>query len=254
MMGMDAMTQGARRVPVYVRVAEELEGAILRGDYAVGDRLPTEHELAGRHGINRHTAGQALNHLQGKGLIYRVKGQGSFVRPGRMDYRVAEKMSFSDSVARAGLSPSRKVLGVRRVRALGNAADRMRVPTGEPLVALESVGYAGGIPMDYGTTHLRESLFPGIAELLRPRLRSSRALVRARYGLEVYRARSAFEVEPADPETSGHLGVPLGSALLKVEKLDTLEDGTPAEWGVTYFRGDAVRVQVEIRAVKGEED
>ena len=119
---MNAMkARGTGRIPIYVRVADELEGTMLRGKYGPGDRLPTEHALAAHHGVNRHTAGQALNHLQSKGLIYRVKGRGSFVRPGRVDYRVAEKMSFSDSISRLGLRPSQDLLGIRRVRRCSNS-------------------------------------------------------------------------------------------------------------------------------------
>ena len=241
------------RTPIYVRVAEDLEGAMLRGEYGIGDRLPTEHALAAQYGINRHTAGQALNQLGSKGLVVRVRGRGTFVRPGRVDYRVAEKMSFTDSVHRAGLEPSRRVLSVRRVRAFGRTPEAMKVPVGEPLVARESVSYAGEIPLDYSVKHFRESLFPGV-ELLLPKPRSSRALIEAHYGTEVFRTTSVFEIEPADAEYAHHLGVQPGSALLRVESLDTLEDGTPAEWGVTYFRGDATRVRVSLRDVKEQKD
>jgi GntR family transcriptional regulator, phosphonate transport system regulatory protein len=243
----------ASGVPIYVQVAEDLEGAMLRGEYGVGDRLPTEHALAGRYGINRHTAGQALNQLQSKGLVIRVRGRGTFVRPGRVDYRVAERMSFTDSVARAGLTPSRRILGVRRVRALGRISAAMKVPAGEPLVSRESVNYAGEVPLDHAVKHFREGFFPGIAELL-ARPRSSRALIKSHYGVELYRACSTFEIEPADVAYARHLGVQPGAALLRVESLDTLEDGEPAEWGVTYFRGDATRVRVCLRDVKGEGD
>lgn len=242
------------KVPIYVQVAEDLEGEILGGEYSVGDQLPTEHALAAEYGINRHTAGQALNRLQSKGLIVRVRGRGTFVRPGRIDYRVAEKMSYSDSIARAGLTPTSEILGLRRVGAYGWICDAMMVPQGEPLVAFERVRYADEIPLVYGTKHFREALFPGLHELLQKPIRSVRALVRGYYGLEVYRARSTFEIEPADEENSRYLGVLLGSALMKVESLDTLEDGTPAEWGVSYFRGDATRLQVRIRDVKEDED
>lgn len=240
--------------PIYIRVAEELEGAMLRGEYDAGSRLPTEQALAGEYGINRHTAAQALNYLQSKGLIYRVRGRGSFVRPGRIDYRVARKMSFTDSVSRVGLKPSKKVLGIRRVRARGSSSRGLGVPSGEPLVALERVSFAGGIPLDHSVKYFREAVFPGLHELLHSRWASVHALIEGRYGVEFRRASSTFEIEPADGATARHLGVPLGSALLKVESLDTLEDETPAEWGTTYFRGDATRIRVNLRDVKGDGD
>lgn len=241
------------KMPIYVQVAEDLEGAILGGEHGVGDQLPTEHALAEEYGINRHTAGQALNLLQSKGLIVRVKGRGTFVRPGRIEYRVAEKMSFTDSIASTGLTPASEILGLRRIGAYGWICDAMMVPPGEPLLAFERIRYAGEIPLVYGTKHFRETLFPGLHELLGRRTRSVRALVRSHYGLEVYRARSTFEIEPSDEENSRYLGVLIGSPLMKVESLDTLEDGTPAEWGVSYFRGDASRLQVRMRDVRGDQ-
>jgi DNA-binding GntR family transcriptional regulator len=241
----------AAKTPVYIRIAEELEGAVLRGDFDSGDRLPTEHALAGEYAVNRHTAGQALNHLQSKGLIYRVKGRGTFVRPGRVEYRVAEKMSFSDSVARVGMRPSKKILSVKRIGAYGRIAREMSVGVGEPLVALERISYAGEIPLVYGTKYFRESLFPGLYELLLSGgARSVRSLIKSHFGLDIYRGCSTFEIEPADEEVSRHLGMTLGSALLRVESLDTLEDGTPSEWGTSYFRGDATKVQVTLREPK----
>lgn len=237
-------TSRSGRAPIYLQVADELEALILRSEYAAGDRLPTEQTLADEYGVNRHTAAQALNHLQSKGLIYRVKGRGSFVSPGRMDYWVAEQEGFSDSVANLGLRPSQKVLDVRRVGAYGRISREMIVPDGEPLVVFERVRYAGLVPLAYGTEHYQERLFPGLYERLHKGCRSVRALLRVHYGIEMYRTRSVFEIEPADPENARYLGVHLGSALLRVESLDALESGATAGWGVTYWRGEAMRVQV----------
>lgn len=240
--------------PFYVRLAEELESLIRAGEYGPEDKLPTEHELAERYSINRHTAARALNRLQARGLVHRVRGQGSFVFSGRIDFRVAEKMSFTDSVSRLGLSPSQKILSVRKVRAHRSIAKRMFVPDGEPLIAFEQLRYAGQVPLIYGTKHFRERLLPGVADYLRGYRGSLRALIRDQYGLEMRRARSIFEIESADQDISRLLAVSPGVELLKVESLDILEDGTPAEWGTAYFRGNAARVQVEICEVKEERD
>lgn len=240
--------------PVYARIAQDLEGSILAGEYTPGQRLPTEQSLAKSYAVNRHTASQALNHLQAKGLVYRIRGRGSFVRPGRISYEVAQKMSFSGSVSRAGFSPSKKVVAIRRVRARGPLAEEFGIEADEPLVSLERVGYADKIPLDYGTKHFREKVFPGIYELLHGRWSSARALIERHYGAQMYRYRSTFEVEPADAETARLLGIPPDTSLLRVESLDTLEDGTPAEWGATYFRGDATRVRVNIREAQHESE
>lgn len=232
--------------PAYVKAAEELEGAVLRGDYAVGDRLPSEHALAKQHGVNRHTVRRSLAMLRGRGVVYSVKGSGSYVHPGRIDYRVAREMSYSDSIARTGLEPGKKILGVRAVRAHGRCADALDVSVGEPLVAFDRVRYAGQFPLVHAVKHLRESLFPGIRGLLPEASRSESELIRAHYGTKLIRVHSVFEIEPADQSASSHLSLPIGAALLRVENLDALEDGTPAQWGISRYRGDAVRIRAEI--------
>lgn len=242
------------RLPLYLRIAEEIEGGILRQDYQAGTRLPTERELAANMEVNRHTAAQALNYLQSKGLIVRVRGSGTFASPPRIDYRVAEKASFSESVARSGLTPGHKILGVHRIRSYGRLTEELRVPVGEPLVALQRIRFANEIPLNYSRKHFRESLFPGFHEQLYRGGGSIRSLIRAVYGLELFRAHTTFEIEPADEQIAGHLGTPLAAALLKVERLDVLEDGTPAEWGVTYFRGDSTKIGISTHKVKGEDD
>lgn len=242
------------KTPLYVRLAEEIEGAMLRGEYRAGDKLPAERALSERCRVSRHTVGQAMNYLQNKGLIQRSRGRGTFVRPDRLDFKVSsEQFRFTDATESLGLAASRRVLSVRRVRAHARLASKMCIGSGEPLTAVELVRLAGKIPLRYGTGYLRERLFPGIHALLDGRTWSVPELLREHYGVERYfRARAVFDVEPADLETSHHLAVPLGSAVLRAESLDTLEDGTPTLLTISYFRADAVKMHVKLREVKAE--
>lgn len=239
------------RTPLYVRIAEELEAAVLRGEHEPGERLPSGHELADRYGVNRHTVERAIDQLQSKGLVYRVRGHGAYVSPGRLEYRIADTMSFTDSVERLGLDNSQKVIGIRRVGAYGRMTEELGVPPGDTVVTLERVRSGGEVPLALLRKHYPERVFPSFYERLSSGFLSTRKLIKERYGHEVYRAHSIFEIEPADEDLSRHLGVPLGFPLFKIESLDVLEDGTPAEWGVGWFRGDALRVRVKVWDGKG---
>lgn len=48
--------------------------------YKVGDKLPTELELAEQYRVSRETIRMALGHLENDGLIERKRGRGTFVR------------------------------------------------------------------------------------------------------------------------------------------------------------------------------
>ncbi|MBY5973010.1 FadR/GntR family transcriptional regulator [Ferrimonas balearica] len=65
------------------RLADEVYAQILlqlsTGRYAVGERLPTEKELAAMYDVSRPVVREALQHLQTDGLIDARRGSGTFV-------------------------------------------------------------------------------------------------------------------------------------------------------------------------------
>jgi len=64
---------------MYQRIHDDLATAIAMGQYKVGDRLPSEKELAAQYGVSRITCTNALNLLQEKGYVDRHPGRGTFV-------------------------------------------------------------------------------------------------------------------------------------------------------------------------------
>jgi GntR family transcriptional regulator, transcriptional repressor for pyruvate dehydrogenase complex len=66
------------------RLAEQIYGRLLEdiasGGKSVGDRLPTENELAKNFGVSRPVVREALTRLQSDGFIASRQGAGTFVR------------------------------------------------------------------------------------------------------------------------------------------------------------------------------
>lgn len=65
--------------PLYYRIREDLASAMGDGRLAPGDAVPSERMLCERYGVSRMTARQALRTLVSDGLLYQVKGIGTFV-------------------------------------------------------------------------------------------------------------------------------------------------------------------------------
>ncbi|MCC5809120.1 MAG: FadR family transcriptional regulator [Ectothiorhodospiraceae bacterium] len=59
----------------YELVCRELEKRILDGTLRMGDRLPTETELAERFGVNRSTVREGIRRLESEGLVKRSTGR-----------------------------------------------------------------------------------------------------------------------------------------------------------------------------------
>ena len=72
-------SQGPRRISAMEAVLAHLRDAIERGDYAVGDKLPSEAELCRTLEVSRPVLREALRALQTMGLTVSKTGKGTFV-------------------------------------------------------------------------------------------------------------------------------------------------------------------------------
>lgn len=81
--------------PVYIRLRGRIAAAILRGDYATGDQLPSVRALAADYGANPLTVAKAYQTFQDDGYIEVRRGVGMFVLAGAAErLRRAERDQF----------------------------------------------------------------------------------------------------------------------------------------------------------------
>ena len=73
-----APAAGAGEVTAYRQLAANLRDAVAAGRYPPRRRLPTEAELVGSTGLSRQTVRRAFQELVSEGVIYRVRGRGTF--------------------------------------------------------------------------------------------------------------------------------------------------------------------------------
>ena len=81
--------------PVYLRLRERIAAAIMAGDYAEGQMLPSVRAFAAEQGANPLTVAKAYQQFQADGLIRVQRGVGMFVREGAADrLRQSEREQF----------------------------------------------------------------------------------------------------------------------------------------------------------------
>ena len=67
------------------QIFNELKQRIATGEYAAGEKLPTEFELSAQYAVARGTVRQSLKRLEEEGYLERIKSKGTFIRrpPGK---------------------------------------------------------------------------------------------------------------------------------------------------------------------------
>lgn len=66
-------------IPKYIQLADNIRRQVKHGMFRPGEQIPTEHELAGKYGMSRHTVRQAITELVHQKIVVREQGKGTFV-------------------------------------------------------------------------------------------------------------------------------------------------------------------------------
>jgi DNA-binding FadR family transcriptional regulator len=80
------------------RIYEQILEQIVSGQSTIGDRLPSEEQLAKEHSVSRPVIREALSRLQADGVVVTRRGAGTFVQrqPGREFLRLAPIGGIAD--------------------------------------------------------------------------------------------------------------------------------------------------------------
>lgn len=81
----------------YQQLFKQIQKTIQNETYAVGDFLPSEHDLMNQYQVSRDTVRKALSLLQEEGLIKKIRGQGSqVVKEETVNFPVSNLTSYQE--------------------------------------------------------------------------------------------------------------------------------------------------------------
>jgi len=82
---------------IYLQIAESIEDDIVKGVIEEETQIPSTNQMAVIYKINPATAGKGINMLVDRGILYKKRGIGMFVKAGARELILKErKNSFYD--------------------------------------------------------------------------------------------------------------------------------------------------------------
>ena len=233
----------AQRERFWMRIAQDLADAIVRGAYRPGDKLPSENALAQQFGVHRHTIRKSLASLCSKGLLRSTQGSGTYVEDFAVDLVLAKRTRHQHNLSHAGLKGGLRVLRARTGRANKAQASALQIAPRSAVLLLDVLGEAEGVPL-----HVSERAFPlprfaGLAAVVAD-TGSITAAFRAAGVADYTRRESRISTHLPDAEVAAHLRQPPSRPVLRVASVNVDPAGLPIEFAVTWFAGDRVHLVV----------
>lgn len=204
---------------IWRQIETDIEVDIQVGLYGPGDRLPSEHELVGIYGVNRHTVRMALSKLAERGIVTKHKGRGVFVAREPFEYRLDRNAKWSEVEKRFDAGPTGRLVDSYRRPSTQRLSGMLGLAETAELLVTESVRTAGADLATYGYHMFDAKRFAGIDDTFAACGSFTQAL--AKHGVpEFFRASTWIDCRMPRPREAASLDIPLEAPVLVMSYLD----------------------------------
>lgn len=234
-----APSLATRWAAIELALARDISSGLLQP----GGRLPGEHALAERFGVNRHTVRQAIAQLARKGFVHVRPGLGTFVAESAVDYVLGRRTRFSENLGGAGRQARHRYVSSRIESASDTVRRALNLKPAERVLCIVSIGEADGRPITWAEHWFSAKRFAGLDEHFKAGGSISRAL--AACGIQDFtRLRSTITARLPSREIAHALRQSEQRPALVVEGINIDALRRPIEFGRTWFAGDQVQLVV----------
>lgn len=228
--------------PLHLQFRYLLLEMIERGEVRPGEMLPPERDLARKYGVSLAPVRQAILDLVREGLLYRVRGRGTFLRDRPPVDDVSFLFSFSESMRAQGLQVAVRPLRHEVMAAPPRVAEALQ--GARRVLCFERIAYLDEDPAGLFVSFVSRDLCPGLVVDERHGYSLYRALEDG-FGIEPMHARMVVGAEPCRTRQSELLGVPTGTPLLYAEGTVFDQERRPYEYFEVTYRADRIRLRLD---------
>ncbi|WP_092469137.1 GntR family transcriptional regulator [Desulfotruncus arcticus] len=225
--------------PVYLSIVEDIKTRINSGGLKPGDAVPSEKALCEEYGVSRMTVRKSLTILANEGYIYSIPGKGNFVQEPVLNKYTIFYDEMNNSINSVDQT---KLLEVNIIMPDEKLANDLQITKNKNVIMIRRLFYTDGVPVAYDVKYLLYQKGMPIVEkeiehATFPEMLSTKV---SHFALK--KELIIHAVIP-DEQIKRHLNIYNELALLVVEQKLYSSDNKPMGLGITYFRGDYIKLQ-----------
>ncbi len=222
----------------YQAIRESLIDFIKEKKYKIGDKIPSEDELARILNVSRVTLREAIRQLREEGLIYSRRGSGTFISgnvkeiAGTLDVN----NGLTKMITEAGFKPGVTEFETELINASKELAQKLVVKEGCGIVVLKRIRTANDKPVVYSLDYLS----PRVATIFLSINEKIMSLFKLIEDNGIRFGNSFAEISPlcCSEELAAKLSYKSGAPILALKQVLVDQKGFPLFYGEDYFRPD----------------
>lgn len=229
-------------VPAYIRIHDAIKKEIDGGVWEIGQRLPSERDLADDYEVSRMTLRQAITLLVEEGILERRVGSGTYVASHRVQEKMRGTTSFTDIVRSQGKTPSSRLISYQRKLASEAEMQKLGLNKFDYVIRMERVRYADNVPLVFEVAAIPEKLIKGFQ---RTDITEHFFKTLTENGFEIGKSQQTIYAKTASERVANFLSVSRGHALLALTQVSYFTDGRPFEYVHSQYVGDRFEFYLE---------
>lgn len=228
--------------PAYIRIHDAIKRQINQGVWEIGQRLPSERDLADDYEVSRMTLRQAITLLVEEGILERRVGSGTYVAGHRVQEKMRGTTSFTEIVKSQGKKPSSSVISYQRKLANDSEMKRLGLKASDYVIRMERVRFADDIPLVFEVAAIPEKL---IRHFKREDITKHFFKTLTDNGFEIGKSQQTIYAKNANDRVAKYLSIPKGQAVLALTQVSYFADGMPFEYVHSQYVGDRFEFYLE---------
>lgn len=229
-------------VPAYIRIHDAIKKEIDGGVWEIGQRLPSERDLADDYEVSRMTLRQAITLLVEEGILERRVGSGTYVASHRVQEKMRGTTSFTEIVRSQGKTPSSQLISYQRKTANETEIQQLQLKATDTVVRMERVRFADNVPLVFEVASIPEKLIQSfnqedITEHFFQTLTDN--------GYEIGKSQQTIYAKNASERVANYLKVSKNHAVLALTQVSYFTDGRPFEYVHSQYVGDRFEFYLE---------
>ena len=229
-------------VPAYIRIHDAIKKEIDGGIWEIGQRLPSERDLADDYEVSRMTLRQAITLLVEEGILERRVGSGTYVASHRVQEKMRGTTSFTEIVRSQGKMPSSQLISYQRKPANETEIQQLQLKATDYVIRMERVRFADNVPLVFEVASIPEEL---IRSFNREDITEHFFQTLTDNGYEIGKSQQTIYARNASERVANYLKIPRNHAILALTQLSYFTDGRPFEYVHSQYVGDRFEFYLE---------
>ena len=230
----------------YQTIKDAIKKQIEEGELREGDRLPSEAQFCQSYQVSRITVTRAIHDLVAEGLLYRIRGKGTFVKGEVITEGVLKLSGFTERMRQQNLDLQTQVIERDWVLVPEKMATYFGLSPELKVIRLKRMRIVNQKPFCLSVSYLMPDIFYWVL-VEDMETESLYDCLEHKYALKLGDGEQRIQVDYLIDQDAGLFAMDRDQPFLKLSLYCFLSDGRPAQFEETFYVGSRYIYEMQLK-------